>query len=295
MEVVSCPVCMNYFDRTNWMPMTLADWGHGIWLVWLQSMLARGPAYYKCPSWRVKIKNEPQQNYDLMNLIDEISVEKEVSIKIGYIPNYTTSTVLRENLLGRIAKSKDKIVSIILEDDKNSVCEEQIATITYKGDNKNDFISLLDGKIFSFSNEQMHWMLNVVSASNKLLNKEVKSILLAKWFDVVMLIPNKPAFGYNISVLVENTKIPQELNCNMNNLIFIVFFTWNKGLKSLSKSLSLIKSKSKSDTYLILHFSNQDDLLDASKILREDGLKLKNETLVLNSISDSLVKYISVS
>ena len=75
---------------------------------------------YKCPSCRVKIRNEPQQNYDLMNLIDEISVQKEVKIKIGYIPSFASSAILKTNLLGRI-KNKDKLISIELENDKESV------------------------------------------------------------------------------------------------------------------------------------------------------------------------------
>ena len=61
----------------------------------------------------------------------------------------------------------------------------------------------MDGKLLTFINEEMHCMLNVTSINNKSLHPDVKNILKAKGYDLVMLFPSRPALGYDISIKMD--------------------------------------------------------------------------------------------
>lgn len=63
---------------------------------------------------------------------------------------------------------------------------------------------LADKRILSFINEEMHCMLNVISVNNPYISSSMKEKYIAKGYDLVILFPNKPALGYNISVLMKN-------------------------------------------------------------------------------------------
>lgn len=79
-----------------------------------------------------------------MSVIEQGLPQQEVSITIGNIPNFVNVVILQDNLLSQFDTYED-FLSVTLEDDKNSVCEEKIASIRYKGENKEKHIKGTNG------------------------------------------------------------------------------------------------------------------------------------------------------
>ena len=123
----------------------------------------------------------------------------------------------------------------------------------------------------------MHSMINVTSWEDPNLHKDVKNILKAKNYDLVMLLPNKPSFGYNISLIGD-----------VNLLENFGKRKYFKGeLSDLVKSRAVIISKNfAGKAYLVLFFIEQEDMLRATELLLE-GVKINDVLCNINKTSDN--------
>lgn len=110
---------MNPYDRHICTPLTLSDCGHAVCKECC-TMLRINPRMDKCPSCRVKIRNDPQPNYILMDIIDEGIPDKYCTVTIGNIPDFVTVSTFKDNFLLRLDKS-ESFISLQFEEDKNSI------------------------------------------------------------------------------------------------------------------------------------------------------------------------------
>lgn len=206
------------------------------------------------------IKNEPQPNFDLLEVVDHGIAEKQTIITIGRVPCFVNNDNLITNLLNRL-KSASNLVSVDFQADENSICSEQIVKLTYKTDDKSTIVNEINGKILSISTADYHSMINMVSCSDMKLDQTVRNILKTNNLDLVMLFPHTPALGYIIcisgdpKVLTNKPKFRGELGTLIHNIKPIKINTQN---------------------VLILYFIEQDDLWKASELLQQEGVKIND-------------------
>ncbi|CAI2376507.1 unnamed protein product [Moneuplotes crassus] len=268
MDALTCKICLNEYDRIDFTPVNLPDCGHSLCRTCEVALRMRNPINSKCPFCKKVIMCEPVPNYALLDVIDSIQPPEElITIKIGRVPHLIDVVSLKDLYLNKFPSGKN-IEKVTFEDDPHSSffcspepCEEKIVTIEYKSENKNEVIKSLDGKIFSIFNEDMHLMLNVCSTENKFLHPDVKKILKAKGYDMVMLIPSRPALGYDLAIKMEFEEMA--ISC-----------PWMKEIKSLVEKTSQLISCDRR-IYYILHFLDQELLSDAYvKLSRYKDIKL---------------------
>ena len=280
MDEICWKVCFSQYDREDFIPLTLPDWGHALWQQCLMQISARARDFYgNCPEWRKLIRNEPQPNYSLMDVLDLQISEKETILRIGRVPNFIDSSILKNNFLERF-NSAPNIISIKYEDDTDSICEEKIVSVTYKGDWRSQVLKELSNKILSVSTEEFHWMINIIRSDNKYLDKIVKDIFSNYNFDLVMVYPNKPVLGFNISILGDVRLIK-----NHKPL-------FKDKLPSMVKASSVVISmKHINKAYWILYFIEQSDLLEASELLSKNGIVFDDESYPLKNVGNSICSF----
>ena len=224
MESLNCGICYNPYNREEFTPFMLANWGHSLWRTCLLAINGSGRQRLQCPMWKVEVTTQPKPNYALLDVIDEDVKEETFIIKFGKVPHFVDVVTLRENFLNHFENQED-IVSIKYEDDPNSYFyhtmsdhsgdsgewEEKLVSVEYKGVKRKLTIDLFDGKVFTMNNSEMHLMLNVTSVENKSLHPDVRGILKAKGYDLVFLIPSKPAFGYDFCIKMNQKFISKDM------------------------------------------------------------------------------------
>mmetsp|Transcript_16519 Transcript_16519/g.14420 ORF Transcript_16519/g.14420 Transcript_16519/m.14420 type:complete len:251 (+) Transcript_16519:153-905(+) len=227
---------------------------------------------------KTKSTLDPKPNFALLEVVDVEVKEKTITVNIGKVPHFIDVVMLREKFLNKF-DSGENIVSVSFQDDiyssfySNKVkaedskgCEEKLVVIEYKDVDKKEVIQEFDGKIFTLVNQELHCMLNVTSTDNKCLHPEVSSIFKAKGYDIVMLVPSKPAFGYDFCIKMDQKFVSKDMQISLK---------WIKDLKFLSKGMSQLKAVDVGKVYLILHFVDQEDLMDAhTKLVNYSTTKL---------------------
>ena len=88
------------------MPYNLSDCGHGLWRTCLIAMRTKSKFGKKCPFCKILIRNEPQPNYSLLDVVDEDVKERTFTIKIGKVPHFIDAIILRENFLNNFKFQK---------------------------------------------------------------------------------------------------------------------------------------------------------------------------------------------